>query len=63
MQDELQVKHEPVFAQIVKEMQQTAIHLRQPDCRLTSPTSNGLGLPTGRHIRYLFGLLDDARDV
>ena len=42
MQDELQVKYEPIFAQNVKEMQQTAIHPRQPGHRLANQTSKGL---------------------
>ena len=42
MQTKLQVKCEPVLAQNVKEMQQTAIHLRHPGCGLANQTSKGL---------------------
>ena len=42
MQAGLQVIYEPALAQNVKEMQQTAIHLRHPGCGLASQTSKGL---------------------
>ena len=42
MQAELQVEYEPVFAQNVKETQQTAIHLRHPGRSLANQTSKGL---------------------
>ena len=38
----LQVKHEAALAQNVKEMQQNAIHLRHPGCRLANQTCKGL---------------------
>ena len=42
MQAKLQVKYEPALAENVKEMQQNAIHLRHPGCRLANQTSNGV---------------------
>ena len=42
MQTKLQVKYEPVLAQDAEEMQQNAIHLRDPGCGLATQTSKGL---------------------
>ena len=52
IQASLQLECEPALAQNVKEMQQHAIHLRHPGCRLANRTSKGVDDMLSKYIVY-----------
>ena len=50
MQAKLQVNCEPVLANNVNAVQQNAIHLRHPGCRLANQTSKGVDDMLSKYI-------------